>query len=86
MPLDNRLERSNARERHNQQIARSIRGLGVIAAVLCIARALFARNKARAFGPIFSFVIIPLAAILLAACLCAFLKKRLDGFQREGTE
>jgi hypothetical protein len=83
MPLDNRLESSIARERRNQQIARGILGLGLIAAVIFVAWALFTRNKARALRPIFSFVIFPLAAISLAACLGAFLKRLLDGYQRE---
>jgi phosphate/sulfate permease len=78
MPLNNHLESSNARERHDEQIARSILGLGVIAAGIFIARARFARNKARVLGPIFSFVIVPLAAILLAACLWTVLKRFLD--------
>jgi hypothetical protein len=77
-PMIRRPEGSVDREKRNEKIARGILGLGVIAAVIFIARALFARNKARALGPIFSFVIIPLAAILLAACLWAILKKLLD--------
>lgn len=82
MPHDDRLGISTDRERRNQQIARGILGLGVIAAVLFIGRALFAKKKARSGGSILSFIIIPLAAILLAACLWAILKRLFDPIER----
>jgi hypothetical protein len=81
-----RPEGSVDRETRNQQIARSILGLGVVAAGFSIAQALLATKKTRVIRPIFSFVIIPLAAILLVSCLLTFFKKRLNRFQREDAE
>jgi hypothetical protein len=78
MPHDDRLEISTGRERRDQQIACGILGLGVIAAVLCIARALFAKKKTRSGRSIFSFIIIPLAAILLVSCVLTILKRHFE--------
>ncbi|HSY54664.1 MAG TPA: hypothetical protein VK785_09465 [Opitutaceae bacterium] len=73
-----RSEGSIARERRNEQIAQGIFGLGVLAAVIFIARALLAKKKTRIGGPIFSFIIIPLAVILLVSCLRSILKRRFN--------
>jgi FtsH-binding integral membrane protein len=68
----------NSSDSRQREIAYGILALGLIASVLLAAWTLVAKKKGRVFGRIFSFVILPLLAVLLVSCMVAFFKERFD--------